>query len=41
MKKNIALIIGICIILAGFMLITPFFPATTALIGVFTGALWL
>ena len=41
MKKNIALIIGICIILAGFLLVTPLAPATTALIGIFAGALWL
>ena len=41
MKKNIALIVGICIILAGFLLVTPLAPATTALIGIFVGALWL
>lgn len=41
MNKNIALIIGLAIILAGFFIVTPLNPATWQLICTFVGALWL
>ena len=41
MNKNIALIIGICIMLAGFFIATPLAPVTFQLICIFAGAIWL
>ena len=41
MNKNIALIIGILIIMAGFFITTPLAPVTFQLICIFAGAIWL
>ena len=41
MNKNIALIIGILIIIAGFFITTPLAPVTFQLICIFASAIWL